>query len=100
MKLAAESGLLPATVESDSLSVINLILSDSPIRSEIGLVIKDILELKVLYGFSSFVFSLRSTNRITHNLAKMALVHALDIILLEEVPPNIRVLVQEEAIFS
>ncbi|KAL5787237.1 hypothetical protein ACOSP7_004186 [Xanthoceras sorbifolium] len=99
MKMAAESRLLPAIVEFDSLSVINLIMADCPIRSGIVLIIEDILELKVLYGFSSFVFSPR-TNSVAHNLAKMALVHTIDLILLEEVPPRIRMLVQEEAIFS
>ncbi|KAL5856847.1 hypothetical protein ACOSQ3_004305 [Xanthoceras sorbifolium] len=99
MKMATESGLLPAIVEFDSFSVINLIMADYPIRSGIGLIFEDILELKVLYGFSSFVFSPRA-NRVAYNLAKMALVHAIDLILLEEVPSGIRTLVQEEAIFS
>ncbi|KAL5810335.1 hypothetical protein ACOSQ3_027035 [Xanthoceras sorbifolium] len=87
MKLAAEAGLLPAIVESDSLSVI-------------GLVIEDILELKAHYGFSSFVLSPRTSNRVAHSPAKMAIVHAIDVVLLEEVPHGIKLLVQKEAIFS
>ncbi|KAH7554597.1 hypothetical protein JRO89_XS12G0242800 [Xanthoceras sorbifolium] len=39
MQLAADSELLPAIVESYSLSVINLILAESPIRFKIGLII-------------------------------------------------------------
>ncbi|KAL5746073.1 hypothetical protein ACOSP7_027219 [Xanthoceras sorbifolium] len=77
MKLATEFGLLPAIVESDSLSVTNLILDDRPIRSEIG-----------------------STNRVAHILTKIALGHTIDLVLLEEVPPGFRMLVQEEAVFS
>ncbi|KAL5833304.1 hypothetical protein ACOSQ3_016978 [Xanthoceras sorbifolium] len=100
MKLVAETGLLPAMVESDSLSVVNLILAGQPIRSEIGLVIEDILKLKVLHGFSSFVFSPRTSYRVAHSLAKMVVTHAMDIVSLEKVPPSIRSLVQEEAIFS
>ncbi|KAL5778933.1 hypothetical protein ACOSQ2_009670 [Xanthoceras sorbifolium] len=57
IKLAVETGLLPVIVESDSLSVVNLLLARQPICSEICLVINDILELKTLYGFSSFVIS-------------------------------------------
>ncbi|KAL5766204.1 hypothetical protein ACOSP7_016821 [Xanthoceras sorbifolium] len=100
MKLVAETGLLPAMVEFDLLSVVNLILAGQPIRSEIGLVIEDILELKVLHGFSSFVFSPRTSYRVAHSLAKMVVTHAMDIVSLEKVPPSIRSLVQEEAIFS
>ncbi|KAL5787892.1 hypothetical protein ACOSP7_004841 [Xanthoceras sorbifolium] len=93
MKLAAESGLLPAIIEFDSLSVIVLILADRPIRSEMGLVIEYILDLKLLFGFSSFIFSSRNINMVAHNLTKMALVHAIDLVLLEEVLPDLRMLV-------
>ncbi|KAL5812731.1 hypothetical protein ACOSQ3_027681 [Xanthoceras sorbifolium] len=99
MKLATEFGLLPAIIESDSLSVTNLILDDRPIRSEIGFVIKDILDLKVMFGFPIF-FPPRSTNRVAHILTKIALGHTIDLVLLEEVPSGFRMLVQEEAVFS
>ncbi|KAL5846016.1 hypothetical protein ACOSQ3_009540 [Xanthoceras sorbifolium] len=100
IKLAVETGLLPAIVESDSLSVVNLLLARQPICSEICLVINDILELKTLYGFSSFVFSLITSNRVAHSLVKMVIVYAIDVVLIEEVLPGIRLFVQKEPIFS
>ncbi|KAL5766302.1 hypothetical protein ACOSP7_016919 [Xanthoceras sorbifolium] len=99
MVLPAESSLLPALVESDSFLVINLILLRAPIRSEIGLIIDGILDLQDSFGFINFVFSPRSTNMVAHSLAKMALVHAIDIVLMEEVPPSLSRLVQEKSIF-
>ncbi|KAL5861560.1 hypothetical protein ACOSQ4_002856 [Xanthoceras sorbifolium] len=93
MLLAAESGLLPAIMESDAQSVINLILAGSSIRSEIGLVIDDILDLKSRFDFTCFSFALRSSNRVAHCFAKMALVHALDVVLFEEAPPSLQYLV-------
>ncbi|KAL5764425.1 hypothetical protein ACOSQ2_017019 [Xanthoceras sorbifolium] len=85
INLATKSGLLPTIVESDYLSVINLILGSWPIRSETGLVIEDILDLKELFSLTSFVFSRRRANMVAHNLVKMALVHAIDLVLLEKV---------------
>ncbi|KAL5763949.1 hypothetical protein ACOSQ2_016543 [Xanthoceras sorbifolium] len=100
MQLASEAGLLPTVVESDSSSVINLFLSRSSIRAEIGLVFDDILTLRDSFDFVNFVFSPMSTNKVTHSLAKMALVHDVDLILMEEVPPGLSRLVKEEATFS
>ncbi|KAL5843820.1 hypothetical protein ACOSQ4_009778 [Xanthoceras sorbifolium] len=99
MQLAVEAGLLPTMVESDSLSVINLISFGVQICSDIGLIIEDIAKLKLQHEFSSFIFSPRASNNMAHSFAKMAVSHAIDVILIEDVPPNIRSLVQEEAIF-
>ncbi|KAL5843687.1 hypothetical protein ACOSQ4_009645 [Xanthoceras sorbifolium] len=85
MLLAAESGLLPAMVESNAQSVINLILAGNSICSEIGLVIDDILDLK---------------SWVAHCLAKMTLVHALDVVMFKEALPGLQSLVREEAIVS
>ncbi|KAL5788038.1 hypothetical protein ACOSP7_004987 [Xanthoceras sorbifolium] len=100
MVLTSESGLLPALVESDSSTVINLILSMASIHSEIGMIINDILDLQDSFDFVKFVFSPRSTNKVAHSLAKMTLVHDIDLVLMEEVPPGLSRLVQEESIFS
>ncbi|KAL5824669.1 hypothetical protein ACOSQ3_020732 [Xanthoceras sorbifolium] len=99
MKLAIENGLLPAMVKSDLIFVVNLILAGLPIRSEIGLIIDDILNLKATHDFSSFGFSPRDSNRVAHNLAKMIVVHAIDVVLFEDIPPGIRSFVQEDAVF-
>ncbi|KAL5768514.1 hypothetical protein ACOSP7_015060 [Xanthoceras sorbifolium] len=93
MKLAVEAGLLPTVVESDSLSIVNLIFAGLSIRSEIGLINNDILNLKTMGVFPSFVFSPKDSNRVAHNLAKMAIVHAIDVVLIDDVPPDIRSLV-------
>ncbi|KAL5846155.1 hypothetical protein ACOSQ3_009679 [Xanthoceras sorbifolium] len=102
MLLAAESGLLPAMVESNAQSVINLILAGNSICSEIGLVIDDILDLKSWFDFTCFFFffALRSSNRVAHCLAKMTLVHALDVVMFKEALPGLQSLVREEAIVS
>ncbi|KAL5757858.1 hypothetical protein ACOSP7_020469 [Xanthoceras sorbifolium] len=99
MKLAIENGLLPAMVKSDLIFVVNLILAGLPIRSEIGLIIDDILNLKATHDFPSFGFSPRDSNRVAHNLAKMIVVHAIDVVLFEDIPPGIRSFVQEDAVF-
>ncbi|KAL5813450.1 hypothetical protein ACOSQ4_024091 [Xanthoceras sorbifolium] len=100
INLAIETGLLPAMVESDSLSIINLILFRLPIRSKVGLIIEDIFDLQGLFDFANFVFSPMSYNMVTHNLAKMALAHAINLVLLKEVFLGLRMLVQEESILT
>ncbi|KAL5815832.1 hypothetical protein ACOSQ3_024210 [Xanthoceras sorbifolium] len=44
INLAVETGLLPAMVVFDSLSIIDLILFRLPIRSKVGLIIEDIFD--------------------------------------------------------
>ncbi|KAL5831035.1 hypothetical protein ACOSQ4_016389 [Xanthoceras sorbifolium] len=80
MQLASEAGLLPIFVEFDSSSVINLLLSRSSVRAKIGLVLDDILTLRDSFDFVNFIFFPRSTNKVTHSLAKMVLVHDVDLI--------------------
>ncbi|KAH7565254.1 hypothetical protein JRO89_XS09G0174600 [Xanthoceras sorbifolium] len=58
MKLAIENGLLPAMVKSDLIFVVNLILAGLPIRSEIGLIIDDILNLKATHDFSNILLAI------------------------------------------
>ncbi|KAL5766400.1 hypothetical protein ACOSP7_017017 [Xanthoceras sorbifolium] len=93
MQLASESRLLPAVVESDSGSVINLLLSGYSVQLEIGLVLDDILSLRDSFDFIDVVFSSRSTNKVAHSLAKMALSHGLDLVLIEEVSPGLSKLI-------
>ncbi|KAL5798483.1 hypothetical protein ACOSQ2_003303 [Xanthoceras sorbifolium] len=81
IKLASEVGILPPIVESDSSIMI-------------------FLDLQHSFGFINFVFSQRNTNKVAHSLAKIALVHDVDLVLMEEVSPSLNRLVQEDASFS
>ncbi|KAL5825192.1 hypothetical protein ACOSQ3_021255 [Xanthoceras sorbifolium] len=100
MQLASSSSLLPSVVESDCCSVINILRSGSLVRAEVGLVFDDILSLRNSFKFVDFVFSPRGTNKVAHILAKLALFHGFDCVLLEEVPPGLSRLIQEKTIFN
>ncbi|KAL5754729.1 hypothetical protein ACOSP7_022949 [Xanthoceras sorbifolium] len=93
MQLAVDHRLSLAVVESDAQTIINLIRAGISSHYEIRLLVDDIVELKANHNFSNFVFSLRDSNRVAHNLAKMATIHAIDFVLVEDVPSGIRSLV-------
>ncbi|KAL5752757.1 hypothetical protein ACOSQ2_023264 [Xanthoceras sorbifolium] len=93
MQLAVDHRLSLAVVESDAQTIINLIRAGISSHSEIRLLVDDIVKLKANHNFSNFVFSLRDSNRVAHNLAKMATIHAIDFVLVEDVPSGIRSLV-------
>ncbi|KAK1570315.1 hypothetical protein Q3G72_000100 [Acer saccharum] len=57
MRLALELGLGVAVVESDALSVINILAAKSIPASDIGIIIHDILSLQN-FSFASFCFVL------------------------------------------
>ncbi|KAL5758306.1 hypothetical protein ACOSP7_020917 [Xanthoceras sorbifolium] len=100
MQLASSSGLLPSVVESDCRLVINILRSGSLVHAEVGLVFDDILSLRNSFKFVDFVFSPRGTNKVAHNLVKLALCHGVNCVLLEKVLPSLSRLIQEETIFN
>ncbi|KAK3189303.1 hypothetical protein Dsin_028864 [Dipteronia sinensis] len=72
--LAVEKGMLPIVIETDALSVVNLIRAGCPISSDIGMMIGDVIaRLQNIIG-SKVVFVSRTANYVAHILSKMALI--------------------------
>ncbi|KAK2646103.1 hypothetical protein Ddye_021298 [Dipteronia dyeriana] len=71
--LALETGLYPAILESDALSVVNLIKAKEILSLDVGVVIHDILELVENVGVFSCDCAPRLSNKVAHGLAKIAL---------------------------
>ncbi|KAL5847673.1 hypothetical protein ACOSQ3_011197 [Xanthoceras sorbifolium] len=72
LHLAEDLLLLPASLNPDALSVINLIYSAWVPASELGLLISDILELFLNPSFHGVNFIPRSANFVAHDLANFA----------------------------
>ncbi|TXG69190.1 hypothetical protein EZV62_004125 [Acer yangbiense] len=92
-RLALEAGLCPASIESDSLSVVNLINSMDILRAEIGVVLHDILAMGSNSFFSSVSFVPRLTNCVAHSLAKLSLSFEGEHVWLEDCPLAVESLV-------
>ncbi|KAK3217805.1 hypothetical protein Dsin_011775 [Dipteronia sinensis] len=73
LKLAVETGLVPAVVESDALSVVNAITSKMVPNTEVGMVIHDILCILRNSNFISVKLLPRLANKVSHSLARLAL---------------------------
>ncbi|KAK2652460.1 hypothetical protein Ddye_012316 [Dipteronia dyeriana] len=86
LQLARDSGLWPCSIESDALSVVNLINLKVVPCAEIGLVIQDILSLVDKLYICEVSFVQRDANMATHWLAKFGLSSVSDLVWLENVP--------------
>ncbi|KAK0601310.1 hypothetical protein LWI29_023054 [Acer saccharum] len=73
LRLALESGLYPALLESDALSVVKMINERVIPCADIGIVLHDILVELGNPCFISVSFVPRLANCVAHNLAKLAL---------------------------
>ncbi|KAK2661402.1 hypothetical protein Ddye_007935 [Dipteronia dyeriana] len=87
LDLAVEVGLYPAIVESDALTVVNLINYKSSPLTEIGLVILDIIHLLDSFSFVYFCHVSRVANTVAHSLAKVTLPLNFEFVWLEKCPP-------------
>ncbi|KAL5802696.1 hypothetical protein ACOSQ4_031001 [Xanthoceras sorbifolium] len=65
-------GLLPAVLEIDALSVVNLVLSKEETYSELGIAIAEIVDYQRLHGIISLSFVRREANVLAHAMAKYA----------------------------
>ncbi|KAK0583808.1 hypothetical protein LWI29_003361 [Acer saccharum] len=82
----ADTGLLPAVMESDAKSVVELINTKCCSCADVGVIISDILALINFFNISvSFVP--RKANMTAHALTKLALVFDRDLFWMEEHPP-------------
>ena len=91
--LARETGLFPAILESDALSIVDLIASPSAVDSDVGVLIHDIRSVLAYSNFFSVAFSSRLTNKVAHGLAKLALGYVGEFVWMEDCPLAVESLV-------
>ncbi|KAK2656769.1 hypothetical protein Ddye_009821 [Dipteronia dyeriana] len=85
-RLALETGLYTAILESDALSVVNLIKAKEIPSSDVSVVIHDILDLFENVGVFSCDFAPRLANKVAHGLAKIALRSRDEFVWMEDCP--------------
>ncbi|KAK0592574.1 hypothetical protein LWI29_021554 [Acer saccharum] len=90
LRLAAETGLTPAILESDALSVVNKIGLEMVNGAEIGVVINDIYEVLRRSKVSTINFVPRLANSVAHSLAKLALASEGESMWLEDCPLSMK----------
>ncbi|KAK2658310.1 hypothetical protein Ddye_004843 [Dipteronia dyeriana] len=100
LQLALETGLVPASLESDALRVVNLIGSKSVPCSDVGVVIRDILILLENHCFSIIDFVSRLVNKVSHSRAKLVLVHKDEFVWLDEHHLSVESLVLSNSLSS
>ncbi|KAK3229180.1 hypothetical protein Dsin_001061 [Dipteronia sinensis] len=84
--LVVNSGLLPVSLESNALSVVQVISKKEAPSSEVGVVVNDILRLLCQVDIVSVNFVPRLAISVAHGLARLALSHAGQLIWLEDCP--------------
>ncbi|KAK2653232.1 hypothetical protein Ddye_013088 [Dipteronia dyeriana] len=87
LQLGLSVGVLPCVIESDALGVVNLVTVGHPSRSDVGLVIQDVLQILKQFPDCFVVFTPMKTNMAAHDLAKLGLTIDSDLVLLEDFPP-------------
>ncbi|KAK2665896.1 hypothetical protein Ddye_004470 [Dipteronia dyeriana] len=70
--LSVNLGLLPATVDSDTLSVVQAIRKKEASSSEVGVIVNDVIYLISQVEIFSADFVLRLANSVAHGLARLA----------------------------
>ena len=96
LQLAVVSGLTPCMLESDAKVVIKWINDATPLCSEIGNVISDILVLQHLAQCVSIRIFHRKANHVAHVLVKNNISCVEDMFWLEKFPPCIGALITNE----
>lgn len=91
MRFAIESGFFDHLVESDSLSVIQLIKSANldVVFSGVGILVSDIVDCAGLFNVIDFEFAHTKVNGPAHHLARHGISSSIDLFWMEEVPPFI-----------
>ncbi|KAL5757816.1 hypothetical protein ACOSP7_020427 [Xanthoceras sorbifolium] len=87
IRFARECGLVPIVVESDSQSIIKLIINRVVPQVEVGVIILDILHSEFLSSVISFNFNPRTANKVANALAKAVVSLASDLYWIETYPP-------------
>ncbi|KAL5744141.1 hypothetical protein ACOSQ2_027257 [Xanthoceras sorbifolium] len=95
-QVAAALSMHVSGVESDASSVIDAIKSKSPPRSELGLIIEDILVFSSSFSVVDFSFRSHLCNSVAHGLAKFGLYSSRPCFWLEETLSCVENLVSSE----
>ncbi|KAK2641422.1 hypothetical protein Ddye_023185 [Dipteronia dyeriana] len=93
IQFAYDSGLWPCQCEYDVLAVVNMVCSNDPILTEIGIVIQDFKSLLFRCNDNSISFVPRMANMAAHCLAKIGLDNGFDSFWLEEFPTGLNAIV-------
>ncbi|KAL5803555.1 hypothetical protein ACOSQ4_031860 [Xanthoceras sorbifolium] len=97
IQFATEMGLRPIGIESDSSSIVSAINSKDISRSDVGLVLSDIIQLIDSLSVIHVVFVPHNCNTVAHSLAKFSLSVVEPLLWLEDSPPCVEALVLAEA---
>ncbi|KAL5787121.1 hypothetical protein ACOSP7_004070 [Xanthoceras sorbifolium] len=86
---ALDVGVSSIILESDSCSLVKLVLGNMVDCLEIGLVVEEIQHLCMNFSRYSVVFGSRKVNWVTHGLAKLALTSIGDSFFIDSVSPSV-----------
>ncbi|KAL5824717.1 hypothetical protein ACOSQ3_020780 [Xanthoceras sorbifolium] len=100
LRLAEKVGASPISFEYNVSSVIALILSTSLPRSELGLVIADVLSFDNSVSVCNFSFRPRHCNTVAHGLAKFGVSISSPFFWFDETPPYVEDLVSSKLVCS
>ncbi|KAI9195822.1 hypothetical protein LWI28_018444 [Acer negundo] len=93
---AVDIGLLPVSVELDTLEVVSLINSGKDISAGIGLFVEEIRGLLLRNTGCSLGFASGKANSVAHSISKLALSVVKDCFCLESYPPCMEQFVQDD----
>ncbi|KAK2659903.1 hypothetical protein Ddye_006436 [Dipteronia dyeriana] len=96
LQLALKTGLVSASLESDALTVVNMIGTNTVPGSDVGVIIYDILGVLGDSCFSSITFVPRLANKVAHSLAKPTLVYKGEFVWLRDCPLYLESLVLDD----
>ncbi|KAL5845242.1 hypothetical protein ACOSQ4_011200 [Xanthoceras sorbifolium] len=86
LKLTAEIGLHPIILESDSVTVVQLIRSKSHVLSELGLVMHEIFNIMLHVPVNNVCVGPVMANKVAHDLANFALTMEDKLVWIEDFP--------------
>ncbi|KAL5762184.1 hypothetical protein ACOSP7_018448 [Xanthoceras sorbifolium] len=69
-QMAVDRDLLPLQIESDALNVVNLCKAGDLIRSDLGIIIQDIIDVCCDYDIVSISYVPRNCNMVAHTISK------------------------------
>ncbi|KAK3220103.1 hypothetical protein Dsin_014073 [Dipteronia sinensis] len=97
LRVAVDSGLFPAELESDAKWVVDMINNRQSSCADIGIICKDIVYVMTQFDIS-VKFVSRQANRAAHALAKLALVYDRNFTWEEDFPLSIASVIWEDSL--
>ena len=83
-------------LESDALSVVKMIGSNSVLGADIGVIIHDVFDFLGNHCFESINFVSKNANKVAHSLSNLALSHRDEFVWLEYLPLSVEGLVRAD----